>query len=660
MQSLGRSSRFFGMRHCRARNNQSRRPSGPMLAVEALESRNLLSGNGLDPTFGSGGQVLTSFGGVDVDAVAAKVLVQPNGKIVAVGTSTTAGVSSFALVRYNSDGSLDTTFGTNGEVTSPLGLATGAALDPNGDIIVAGQDQDSTTTHFVVARYTPAGALDGTFGTAGVVTTAIVNATNASVAVQPADGKIVVAGTSAGSTFGPFSTIDVIRFNTNGTLDTSFGTGGVANAGFGGIINQVLLQTDGKIVVAGNSDPNALSGAAFFINRLNSNGSVDNTFQPFVDIQVPGDRDIAIALALQSDGKFLELGTVNGEPILVRANSDGSLDTSFGVHGQVFMDSALSVSVVDPNIDVSETRSGLAIQSNGQIIVIGFSGPSNTHALSAGSFDVTRYNADGSLDTRFGDGGTVFAPFSFDSAEDVVVQPLDGKIIVAGGSDGDFALARFLGGPSGSLTGTPNQLFVEQAYLDMLGRVADTNGLAAWSGLLDQGQATRAQVALDIEASSESHALVAEALYAQILHRAADAGGDAAWTNFLNSGGTAQQVAVALLSSAEFVNNYGTVAVGVVPGLYRGVLHRAPDPGYQTWVLAIDNGISVASVAGAILASPESDQDVIDGFFHRFLNRAGDSAGISYYVSLLQQGASWEDVEASIIGSAEYFARAQA
>ncbi len=84
-----------------------------MLTVEALESRALLSGNGLDSTFGSGGEVFTSFGGYEP---AAKVLVQPNGKIVAVGTSTSGGVLSIALGRYNSDGSLDTTFGTNGKV----------------------------------------------------------------------------------------------------------------------------------------------------------------------------------------------------------------------------------------------------------------------------------------------------------------------------------------------------------------------------------------------------------------------------------------------------------------------------------------------------------------------------------------------------------------
>jgi hypothetical protein len=113
MQTLGKFSRFFGTRHRRAQNNRFRRSCGPMLTVEALESRDLLSGNGLDPTFGTGGEVNTSFGGNDA---AAKVLVQPNGKIVAVGTITSGGVSSFALARYNSDGSLETTFGTNGKV----------------------------------------------------------------------------------------------------------------------------------------------------------------------------------------------------------------------------------------------------------------------------------------------------------------------------------------------------------------------------------------------------------------------------------------------------------------------------------------------------------------------------------------------------------------
>jgi uncharacterized delta-60 repeat protein len=605
----------------------------------------LLSGNGLDPTFGTGGELSTSFGGNDA---AAKVLVQPNGKIVAVGTSTSGGVSSFALARYNSDGSLDTTFGTNGKVTSPLGSATGAALDANGDIIVAGQD--STTTHFVVARYTSAGALDGTFGTAGVVTTAIVSATNVSVAVQPADGKIVVAGDSA-------ATIDVIRYNTNGTLDTTFGTGGVANAGNGTITNQVLIQTDGKIVVAGNDEPGTTSGnTAFFIKRLNSNGSVDNTVQPFVDIGVGS--DIAIALALQSDGKFLELGTANGDSILVRLNSDGSLDTSFGVRGQVFTGSAFDVVV--PNSEGSETVTGLAIQGNGQIIVVGFSLPHTKNPSAPAYFEAQRYNADGSQDTRFGYGMVTVTPIST-TAVNVVVQPLDGKIIVEGGNFYDgFVLGRFLGGPSGSLTGTPNQQFVEQAYLDMLGRDADPNGLAAWSGLLDQGQATRAQVALSIEGSSESHELVVEALFVQILHRSVDTATENSLTNFLNSGGTAQQVAVALLNSPEYVNDNGNTTSGFVTGLYRDVLYRSPDTGDQYWIQAIDNGLSMAAAAAAFLGSAESDQDVIDGLFHRFLNRAGDSAGISYYVSLLQQGASWEDVEASIIGSAEYFARAQA
>ncbi|HEV8061120.1 MAG TPA: DUF4214 domain-containing protein [Gemmataceae bacterium] len=621
-----------------------------MLTVEALESRDLLSGNGLDPTFGSGGEVFTSFGGLDG---AAKVLVQPNGKIVAVGTLTSGSGESFALVRYNSDGSLDTTFGTNGEVTGPVGSATGAALDANGDIIVVGQDP--TTTHFLVARFTSAGAPDDTFGTAGVVTTAVVNATHASVAVQPADGKIVVAGdNSYDSPPTSVSTIDVIRYNTNGTLDTTFGTGGVANAGNGTVTNQVLIQTDGKIVVAGNERPSTASGnAAFFIKRLNSNGSVDNTVQPFVDIGVGS--DIAIALALQSDGKFLELGTANGEPILVRLNSDGSLDTSFGVRGQVFMDSTFNFG---SNSEGSETPTGLAIQSNGQIIVIGASGPASSHVLIF-TLVVTRFNADGSLDTRFGNGGMVSTSGGSVPASDVVVQPLDGKIIVAGGGDG-FVLDRFLGGPSESLTGTPNQQFVEQAYLDMLGRVADTNGLAAWSSLLDQGQATRAQVALAIEASSESHGLVIEALFVQILHRTVDPPTEEGLTNFLNSGGTAQQVALALLNSPEYLNDNGNTASGFVTGLYRDLLHRSPDTGDQYWLQAIDNGSSMAAVAAAFLGSAESDQDVIDGFFHRFLNRAGDSAGITYYVSLLQQGASWEEIEASIIGSAEYFARAQA
>ncbi len=144
----------------------------------------------------------------------------------------------------------------------------------------------------------------------------------------------------------------------------------------------------------------------------------------------------------------------------------------------------------------------------------------------------------------------------------------------------------------------------------------------------------------------------------QILHRSVDPATETGLTNFLNSGGTAQQVALALLNSPEYVTDNGNTTSGFVTGLYRDVLHRSPDTGEQYWIQAINNGSSMAAVAAAILASAESDEDVIDGFFHRFLNRAGDSAGISYYVSLLQQAHPGRSIEASIIGSAEYFARA--
>jgi uncharacterized delta-60 repeat protein len=597
--------------------------------LEFLETRALLNAGSLDLTFGTGGEVLTDFGGTDTTA---KVLVQGDGKIVAVGTTTTSSTSHFALARYNSDGSLDATFGTGGKITGPAGTASGATLDANGNIIVAGQD---FTTEFIVARFTATGALDNTFGTSGVVATAVTNAHGASVAIQPTDGKIVLAGYDAGAPPSSFSTIDVIRYNVNGTLDTTFGSGGIANAGTGRVTNQVVIQTDGKIAVAGNDERGmTFSNTAFFVKRINPDGTVDAAVQPFVDVGIA--FNVAIDLALQSDGKFLELATSNGAPMLVRLNSDGTPDTTFGINGQV----------------ATGFGNSLAVQSNGQIIVAGASGS---------TFEVARYNPDGSLESRFAGGGTATASFATTvTASNVAIQPADGNIVVAGGVSGDFALARFIGGPAASLTGTPNQRFVEQVYLDLLGRTAEASGLAFWSGQLDQGTASRNQIALGIEGSPEYHGLVVQQLYATLFHRAVDPAGQATWTNYLGSGASAEQLEATLMSSAEYLTDTGNTTTGFVQGAYRDLLHRSPDAGAQSWNQAIDNGRSKAAAAAAILASPESDQDVAGGFYHRFLNRAGDTAGMNGYVNMLQKGTSWESVEALIMASDEYFARAQA
>ena len=142
----------------------------------------------LDPTFGAGGKVTTVFGG---DSRAYVLVLQPNGKLVAAGV----GPNGFALARYNPDGSLDTSFGAGGKVTTPIGAANALVLQPDGKLVAAGSNYISPSD-FVLVRYNPNGSLDTSFGGDGKVTTAIGFGAEANaLALQP-DGKLVAAGTS--------------------------------------------------------------------------------------------------------------------------------------------------------------------------------------------------------------------------------------------------------------------------------------------------------------------------------------------------------------------------------------------------------------------------------------------------------------------------------
>ena len=206
----------------------------------------------LDSSFGTGGLVTTDFGGMSESANS--VILLPNGKIVAVGFSNASGDFEFALSRYNSDGSLDSSFGTGGLVTTSFGgtidRANSAILQPDGKIVAAGESDGD----FALARYNSDGSLDSSFGTGGLVTTDFGGTSDDanSVVLQP-DGKIVAAGATNAS--GDFN-FALARYNSDGLLDSSFGTGGLVTTDFGGAdeLLAAVIQANGRIVGAGESD----------------------------------------------------------------------------------------------------------------------------------------------------------------------------------------------------------------------------------------------------------------------------------------------------------------------------------------------------------------------------------------------------------------------
>ena len=417
-------------------------------------STSLLFDADLDSTFGDDGKVITDLGGFES---ANAVAVQKDGKIVAAGSSFIGGGFDFAVARYNTDGGLDVTFNPTGSVpgtvTTGFGLlstdiANAVAIQKDGKIVVVGFSTVEGTADFAIARYNTDGSLDASFGTGGLVTTDFggTDAGNA-VAIQK-NGKIVVAGISnIGGDFG----FAVARYNRDGSLDVTFNpTGslpGTVTTDFGGEDRgeSVDIQKDGKIVVAGRSDIGV--NEDFAVARYNPDGSLDLTFNPTGSL--PGtvrtnfgtNSDQGKAVAIQKNGKIVVAGKSGLDPdfAVARYNTDGSLDVTFNPTGSL-------PGTVTTDFGGADEGNAVAIQKDGKIVVAGRSDAVGD----IDDFAVARYRTDGSLDVTFNPTGSLpgTVTTSFDGEDDIataIVIQKDGKIVVAGESNEEnFAVVRYV------------------------------------------------------------------------------------------------------------------------------------------------------------------------------------------------------------------------
>ncbi len=370
----------------------------------------------LDSTFGSSGKTVASIGPLEAGYT---VKLQSDGKILVAGTTRTTDSNDFALIRFNTDGSLDGTFGQGGIVTTDVGSgtddsATSVVVLGDGKIVVAGMTSNSPPSYdFVLVKYNSDGSMDGTFGNVGKTITDIGSKTYdyAYSATLQADGKIVLAGTT---TTGGLSHFSLARYTSSGTLDTTFASAGKlidAEPNCQGI--SVKVQADGKILVAGYGD--GATSSDFAIARYNINGTLDASFGTAGRLRTDvgfNSVDYGASVTTQADGKILVAGTADSEFALVRYNTDGSIDRSFGVDGKVTTDFGGSQEAVS-----------VTVQADGKILLTG-----NANIGGSSAFALARYNSDGNLDTQFGAVSpiaTIFSPT--DEARDV---PVDTNIIV--------------------------------------------------------------------------------------------------------------------------------------------------------------------------------------------------------------------------------------
>lgn len=458
-------------RHVRTRKSHCFRPH-----LEILEDRLAPAAGDLDLSFGGDGKVTTDFGAFGDKA--SDVAIQADGKIVVIGPVVTSvrpdpycpddcsSIESldFGVARYNADGSPDTSFGTGGKVTTDFGTdddqAFGVAMQTDGRIVVAG----STAGKVALARYNADGSLDTSFDTDGKATIGLL-AIGFDVAVFP-DGKIVVAGFAAGD-FG------VWRFNADGSPDTAFGTGGEVTTDISDSFDEAFsmaVQADGKIVVAGLTIRSERGFFEVALARYNADGSLDTSFGNGGKL-IPdfgSTSGVPPSVAIQSDARIVVATSLSSNFALSRFNSDGSLDMTFDGDGKVTTDFP---GYLDHAFDV-------AIQADGKIVVVGGSG---------GDFALARYNTNGSLDTTFDGDGKVTTDFGFGEAAYGLAIQADGKIVAAGltyqeATGYDFALARYLGVTS------------PQTQIEHL--ISDVHALVA-AGVLNNGQGSALLVKLE-------------------------------------------------------------------------------------------------------------------------------------------------------------------
>jgi uncharacterized delta-60 repeat protein len=420
-----------------------------------------------DPSFGKDGRVITKLAGPN-NIILATALAS-DGSIFAAGSGKLKHRKFAVIAKYTTDGTLDPTFGQGGKITDDdLVAAQAVALQPNGMILAAGVSSGFSAggPAFALKRYTPDGSPDPTFGSGGRVLDSIGPAGDFidAIALQ-SNGQILIGGNTVivvgtkkhnQAINGDFA---LARYNPDGSADTSFGNAGKVATDFTGnfdSVKQILVQPNGSIIAAGQAGvpASSLPGTAapagsvgvLGFARYNVDGGLDTTFgqQGLVTVAVDEVGTVMGSVALETNGQIFAAGATDLTFALVRLNSDGSPDSSFGQGGQAFIPLLDEVGCVNTTMCNAVFSGAMAIsfQSDGTIMIYGGIGSESVHLFALS------YTQDGALNTSFGTGGILTGKFiGTGEINSLIVQP-DAKVVAAGrakipGSRNQFALGRF-------------------------------------------------------------------------------------------------------------------------------------------------------------------------------------------------------------------------
>jgi uncharacterized delta-60 repeat protein len=389
--------------------------------------------SGLDSSFGQGGKAESDFGsGLNLDA--GKVAIAPDGKLVLVGTESSGSGGSFVVARFNKDGSPDNSFGSGGKVVTSIknaASAIGVDIQADGKIVAGGGSLGMPFSYYTLARYNTDGSLDSGFGSGGVVTSTL----DPSQPLVPAgignieilsNGKILAAGSWAGILDG--GTFTVARYDSNGALDTSFGAGRgwtfFAPPGGGGA-QAMQVQKDGKILLAGTGGTG--TQRAGYIARFTAAGVIDKSFgNQGVCRQLFAGGNSIYALAIAKDNSIFVAGSSGKREIYAsvsHVSKSGSLDTKFGGTGKKMVKGFLTVTPGSGG-----RWSQIAFQGSGKLIIAG-----EFAVAGKAAWTVARISTKGKVDSTFGKAGTVNPAAAKDAGplSGMQLQP-DGKTVLAG------------------------------------------------------------------------------------------------------------------------------------------------------------------------------------------------------------------------------------
>jgi uncharacterized delta-60 repeat protein len=609
--------------------------------LDVLEDRTLLSAGYLDTSFGNAGLAEALIGNSPY-STGERIAVQPDGRLVVAGFALFSdGSRQFALAHYQANGTPDPNFGTNGTIL--LGPGTGTAdelaglrlrAEANGQILASYGGS--------LRRFSPNGSADPTFSATGVTR----------FEVYP-DGKVVFVDVVAtGNSANPGQEYRVYRLNADGSPDRSFGQSlGYAVTPVG---TDVAVEPDGKILVSGTQPASGSSPGGFTVLRLNPDGTTDSTFGQGGQVATAIGSEAASQVLVQSDGKIVVTGTATSAGstrmvfAAVRYTPDGTLDPAFGEGGQV----------VAPAIGT--IPSGRAVLQGDKLVVLDRYFTAMVRFTTAGQLD-PEFGHFGIATTPRTLHPAVSGRDAFDLQVTPDGRLVAVGSSGFGGSPAEMrVLMVYYGDAAIPLGSTPNQRLVVRLYGDLLHRPPDPSGFAFWSGLLDAG-ASSFSVARALQGSAEYRAVVVRDAYQDLLGRQADPSGGSAWVQFLAQGGTPDQMRAALLGSAEYFQTYGLGNNDIfLNALYHNALNRDVDmAGQSAWDQALAGGASRQDVALAVLGSREADSVLVRDLYGRLLGRAADEGGLNAFTDQLQQGVTDDVVLAELAGSAEYANRAK-